>query len=731
MSKQLARLFGTSCTLFVLSIFFLFNSKDSFATISACSASVDTHTVSAGSESTFTFDVTNNDVSNNVVWVKLTRPSAYFTINTGDNQEYNIIETTMQPASSGSFGLMVAADTASQATANWTVEASDDSGGADAISCTGDLGTEINDGSNPVAIVSLTVSSVTDTSVNISWTTSSAANSTVNFGLTSDYGTTESDATQVSSHSISLTGLTANTSYHYSVTSTDGTYSDTTSDNTFTTAVAGSTSTTTTTVVVTQSSSTSSSSSSSSSSSGVDVSSPTVKVLTEFENAFEQAPKITGTVTDNRGVASAEYSLDGGKNWLPVDTVSKVGATSVTYSFTPDFLSDDNYKVKVRAKDTSGNIGVSREYIMVIDRIPPQVGASITSIGPQILQSTNGAIYGLAGLDQKITLSAIGGAVSIDLISGKSTFSLIKNPDNGLWSGILSFANSGVYQLQAVSIDGADNKTVRKLSSVIILPNGHVTNGKSAIKDALISIFVKDPVTKQFVLWDGAAFGQKSPQKTDASGNYKLFMPAGTYYLDIAAKGYKRVKTNIFTLEKSVPIDSDFVMKERRYISIGEVKIPLPDISQESATVELSSEKVIAAATTKNSLVGKAFPDINLKKDDELISASSFAGKPTVVSLLNSWDPNAFPQISILEDSASDGVNIVTIFEQESASKTSIFKKKGGYNITMLSDFDGELVEPLSVQNLPIHVFLDRKGVIKSIKYGVLNKNEVSENLIN
>ena len=64
--------------------------------------------------------------------------------------------------------------------------------------------------------------SITTTSAVISWTSSNAADSRVDYGLTATYGTFVSNASQVSSHSMTLTGLTANTTYHFKVTSVDG-----------------------------------------------------------------------------------------------------------------------------------------------------------------------------------------------------------------------------------------------------------------------------------------------------------------------------------------------------------------------------------------------------------------------------------------------------------------------------------------------------------------------------
>jgi hypothetical protein len=80
-------------------------------------------------------------------------------------------------------------------------------------------------------------SSPTATSVYINWSTSSASNSQVEYGTTAGYGnSTSPDSAMVTMHSQALSGLTANTLYHYRVKSKDGAGNLATSgDYTFTT----------------------------------------------------------------------------------------------------------------------------------------------------------------------------------------------------------------------------------------------------------------------------------------------------------------------------------------------------------------------------------------------------------------------------------------------------------------------------------------------------------------
>ncbi|MCU0606671.1 MAG: lamin tail domain-containing protein [Candidatus Edwardsbacteria bacterium] len=84
------------------------------------------------------------------------------------------------------------------------------------------------------------VSGITTSGATITWTTNEAANATIQYGTTTSYGSTASDAGYVTGHSLALSGLAPGTTYHYRVGSTDAagngpTYS---ADGTFATAAA-------------------------------------------------------------------------------------------------------------------------------------------------------------------------------------------------------------------------------------------------------------------------------------------------------------------------------------------------------------------------------------------------------------------------------------------------------------------------------------------------------------
>src|SRR5574341_291157 len=73
----------------------------------------------------------------------------------------------------------------------------------------------------PPTISGVVASSTGATSTVITWSTNEPSTSVVDYGLGTSYGSTSTDATLVTSHSRTLIGLTASTTYHFRVRSAD------------------------------------------------------------------------------------------------------------------------------------------------------------------------------------------------------------------------------------------------------------------------------------------------------------------------------------------------------------------------------------------------------------------------------------------------------------------------------------------------------------------------------
>ncbi len=95
---------------------------------------------------------------------------------------------------------------------------------------------------NTSPILSAIASSTGNTSATITWTTNEAGDSQINYGLSSSYSaSTTLDTADVTSHTVTLSGLTASTLYHFRVRSRDAANNlQMSSDQTFTTTAAAS-----------------------------------------------------------------------------------------------------------------------------------------------------------------------------------------------------------------------------------------------------------------------------------------------------------------------------------------------------------------------------------------------------------------------------------------------------------------------------------------------------------
>jgi hypothetical protein len=92
----------------------------------------------------------------------------------------------------------------------------------------------------PPVVSNVAVSNVTSTSATVSWTTDEPSTSEVQYGPTASYGQSAGNATLVTAHTVTLSGLQPGTTYHYRVVSVDAASNEGESaDATFATAATG------------------------------------------------------------------------------------------------------------------------------------------------------------------------------------------------------------------------------------------------------------------------------------------------------------------------------------------------------------------------------------------------------------------------------------------------------------------------------------------------------------
>ena len=184
----------------------------------------------------------------------------------------------------------------------------------------------------PITVSSINTSSIGPTSATITWTTSSSTDSQVEYGTSNSYGSlTTLDSTHTTSHSVTISGLSQTTTYHFAVMSTNGSGSSViSSDRTFTT---------------------------------TDATPPTVSVTAPTNGATVSGSTVTvsADASDNDTVAGVKFYYDD-TNLIGSEDVSSPYA--VTWDSTG--VADGSHTLSAVARDNTGNVATSSSVTVTV-----------------------------------------------------------------------------------------------------------------------------------------------------------------------------------------------------------------------------------------------------------------------------------------------------------------------------------------------------------------------------
>lgn len=702
---------------------------------SGCSASVDPTSAPDGSDTGFAFTVT--DATDALAWVKVTSPSANLAIDAASSDWLPTVNFTSSFATfSGSainpgnpIAVNVAATVSYFPDSNWIVQASTDSSGVGAMTCSGSLPITVTNVAPPnILTISATAA---PTSAVVSWTTDKPANGSVAYGKTTAYGSQVSTATFDTGHNLTLSGLTPATTYHYQITCQDQSGNSVTSvDGTFFTAAQPTSTTTSSGQPAPQTPQVTNSS---------DKVPPTISFTTAIPKITAKEPTISGVAADNIAVTKVEYSTDGGTDWLSADTITGLGTQHASFSFTPVNLDDGTYAVLARATDAGGNITATPSVQLVIDRQPPVVGGVVIALGPQVLTPDGrGVITTIPNVNLSITTSTTGGATTLDIQAVNAykprsgivaSFAMHQVDDSSLWNGTLSFNQAGSYQLLAYAIDGAGNTTTRVVANVIVTSPGRTLTATGPIEHAAVTAYYLDPDTNNWTPWDGQPFGQQNPQTTDAHGFFTLFLPAGTYYLHAEAAGYQSVNSQTFTVSEPSAITNTLYLGSAPHL--GPWQLPWLNLAVQvpvQSGVQRTLPPVFGNNILGSSLPNATFTDISGHTENTV----EWLGKPTVVTVMSDWAPMSAEQVPILERLARNpDIQVKPIGLQASIERLRADNAVASSSLTWLADPDGSTLRVFPAGSVPAHYFVDRKGVVRQVVYGVLSYDQLVTDITN
>jgi hypothetical protein len=185
-------------------------------------------------------------------------------------------------------------------------------------------------------ISAISVGSITQTSATVIWTTDEAADSQVEYGTTTSYGTsTTLNTTKVTSHSVNVSGLSASTLYHYRVKSKDAAGNlRNSADGTFTTSAPA-----------------------------PDTTAPTVSMTapTNGSTITTGSSTLTATASDNVGVVGVQFQVNN------VNQGAEDTSSPYSLGWTTSSLTNGTYTIKAIARDAAGNVTTSTAVTVTVN----------------------------------------------------------------------------------------------------------------------------------------------------------------------------------------------------------------------------------------------------------------------------------------------------------------------------------------------------------------------------
>ena len=131
--------------------------------------------------------------------------------------------------------------------------------------------------------------------------------------------------------------------------------------------------------------------------------------------------------------------------------------------------------------------------------------------------------------------------------------------------------------------------------------------------------------------------------------------------------------------------------------------------------------------------VGQKAPDFSLKNiDGEKVNLRELEGKKVFLNFWASWCKPCqieMPDIQKLHEEYGEDVEIIAVNLGESKKEVKNFLEMRGYNFTILLDENREIGSKYMVRAIPTTYFLDEKGIITEKHLGVLNYEQMKENL--
>jgi peroxiredoxin len=158
-------------------------------------------------------------------------------------------------------------------------------------------------------------------------------------------------------------------------------------------------------------------------------------------------------------------------------------------------------------------------------------------------------------------------------------------------------------------------------------------------------------------------------------------------------------------------------------------------LSTSLALASACSSSASAQGQMQGLIIDQPAPDFQIKDTKgNLVSLSNFRGRPVFFNYWASWCPSCVKEMPILqgayEDFSRTDLVYLTINAGEDLKTVSGFAQKNGLTFPVLLDSQNEAGARYNIFSIPVSVFIDRNGVLKSRVVGAFNDKQSLERML-
>jgi cytochrome c biogenesis protein CcmG, thiol:disulfide interchange protein DsbE len=146
--------------------------------------------------------------------------------------------------------------------------------------------------------------------------------------------------------------------------------------------------------------------------------------------------------------------------------------------------------------------------------------------------------------------------------------------------------------------------------------------------------------------------------------------------------------------------------------------------------VTLAGACAFPAAAVAVPKVGQPAPAFSLPTiDGRTLTLASLRGKPVYLNFYATWCEPCNEEAPVIgklsEKYRTRGLTVLGVNELEDPQKAKEFLTKYHLAYSAVIDGDGKMGKDYGAIGLPVHIFIDRGGVVKTYRLGEMNRDEI------